>query len=70
MTRIISAPSDFIIASSDGIDVRFAGIEPTFRFPVGVSPETGSGGITVYIEGVKSRETFGRDNQHLEEIEQ
>lgn len=70
MTTIVSAPGDLIIATSDGIDVRFAGIEPTFRFPVGVGPVTGSGGITVYFEGVTSRETLDRDNHHLEKIEQ
>ncbi|WP_146238774.1 hypothetical protein [Arthrobacter livingstonensis] len=70
MTTIISAPGDLIIATSDGIDVRFAGVAPTFLLPPGVGEVPGSGGVVVYFEGVPSLETRHRDQRHLKEIDQ
>ncbi|WP_104091899.1 hypothetical protein [Arthrobacter sp. GMC3] len=69
MTTIISAPGDLIIATSDGIDVRFAGIDPTFLLPPGVGESSEMQGVAVYIEGVPSLETRLRDQRHVQEIE-
>ncbi|WP_152231026.1 hypothetical protein [Georgenia ruanii] len=61
MSIIVSAPANLIVATSDGIDVRFAGVDldtdvmpsPTYR--------GGGKGIRISFEGVRGPETQERD---------
>ncbi|MCC9196421.1 hypothetical protein QNO08_10635 [Arthrobacter sp. zg-Y820] len=69
MIALTHAPHDLVVGTSDGIDVRFAGVEfkdaPDF---VGVS--AGEPGIHVHLSGVRGKETMSRDgrfNRGLEE---
>jgi hypothetical protein len=61
MTRVISAPGDLVVASSDGIDVRFAGFEFTSRLPGSVRAMPGDRGLKINVEGVRGLETQRRD---------
>ena len=67
MMTVISAPGDLIIATSQGIDVRFAGIELTTDLPVHPesSPERG---IRISLEGIRDQETQHRDQGYVEAL--
>jgi hypothetical protein len=60
MMALTYAPHDLVVGTSDGIDVRFAGVElkdaPRY---VGIS--AGQPGIHVYLSGVRGDETMSRD---------
>ncbi|RAM37212.1 hypothetical protein [Arthrobacter globiformis] len=68
MTTVVSAPGDLVVATSDGIDVRFAGMELTESLPAGVKARPGERGIKVRLEGVQGPETQQRDHQFTEAI--
>jgi hypothetical protein len=54
-------PDDLVIAASDGIDVRFAGIELNIGVPPGPEhPERGKG-VRIRLAGVQGEETQRRD---------
>jgi hypothetical protein len=61
MASIVSAPGDLIIATSDGIDVRFAGIRVDIDLPPHVDSSNGGCGIHISLEGVRGPETRQRD---------
>jgi hypothetical protein len=60
MMALTYAPHDLVVGTSDGIDVRFAGVEfedaPRY---VGIS--AGQPGIHVCLSGVRGDETMSRD---------
>lgn len=64
MTSIVFAPGDLIIATSDGIDVRFAGINLGVRVPHHALNLEGTRGVQVKLEGVRGFQTQQRDQQH------
>jgi hypothetical protein len=66
MMTIVSAPADLVVAESDGIAVRFAGVELTRKRPNHVAAVQGEPGIRVNLEGVRSHETVGRDQSFVE----
>jgi hypothetical protein len=61
MTSIVFAPGDLVIATSDGIDVRFGGIELDTDVPPGPQRLEGGKGIRLRLEGVRGEETQRRD---------
>ena len=61
MTRVISAPGDLVVASSDEIDVRFAGLEFTSHLPGFVEAMPGQRGLKINVEGVRGLKTQRRD---------
>jgi len=66
MMTIVSAPADLVVAESDGIAVRFAGVELTRQMPSHVAAVQGEPGIRVNLEGVRSHETVRRDQSFVE----
>lgn len=55
MATLTHAPADLVIATSDGIAVRFAGIE------IGVTDWQGAPCIAVTLEAVRGQATWDRD---------
>jgi len=66
MTTIVYAPGDLIVATSDGIDVRFVGIEINAEFPSSPAYPRGGTGVLIRLEGVRGLETQRRDYQFLD----
>lgn len=66
MMTIVSAPADLIVAESDGIAVRFAGVELTEPTPNQIAAVQDEPGIRVNLEGVRSHETAHRDQSFVE----
>jgi hypothetical protein len=66
MTTIVSAPGDLIVATSDGIDVRFVGLELNAEFTPSRGYPEGSKGVRIRLEGVRGHETQWRDAQYLD----
>ncbi|GAA1621798.1 hypothetical protein [Georgenia ruanii] len=66
MATIVSAPADLLVATSDGIDVRFAGIVLRARFPSRPGYPRGGTGLGVRLAGVRGPETQRRDNLFLD----
>lgn len=56
--RLVSAPADLVVAESDGIAVRFAGVE--------VATVRGEPGLKVSLEGVRGQETVRRDQSFVD----
>lgn len=54
MTMIISAFGDLIVATSNSIDVSFAGIELSVEVPAVSGGRSEVRGLRVYLEGVRS----------------
>ncbi|MCC3265704.1 hypothetical protein [Arthrobacter gengyunqii] len=63
MTTIVAAPGDLIIGVSDGVSVRFAGINVEARQPPMASPD-GDSCIQIMLEGVNDLEVRRRNQQH------
>jgi len=55
MASIASAPSDLIVATSDGIRIRFVGME------LDATSWDGNAGLEVRLQGVRGAETSRRD---------
>ncbi|WP_411732868.1 hypothetical protein [Paeniglutamicibacter sp.] len=70
MMTIISAPVDHIVATNDGVDVRFVGIEVVVDVPVATAGWLGTHGIRLHLEGVRSPETQRRDEHYVAEMSQ
>jgi hypothetical protein len=66
MTTIVFAPGDLIVATSDGIDVRFAGIELDADFSPRPGYPRGGRGVRIRIEGIRGLETQRRDYEFLD----
>ncbi|MFK0008943.1 hypothetical protein ACIQTZ_18030 [Paenarthrobacter sp. NPDC090520] len=66
--NIISAPSDLVIANSDGIDVRFAGINLD-RAPGYVGERAGEQSVHLHLNGIRGTETQLRDSQFLRDLQ-
>ncbi|MDJ0313456.1 hypothetical protein [Arthrobacter sp. H35-D1] len=69
MTSIVWAPGDLIVATNDGVDVRFAGVEITPDVPAFLGRVPGERGIRVQLAGVTSAETMELDSAYLSEME-
>ncbi len=70
MMTIVAAPADLVVATSDGVDVRFAGIDSIADAPI-VSGETlGREGLRIYFQGIRSHETWQRDVRYEEQLVQ
>lgn len=61
MASIVSAPGDLVIAASDGIDIRFAGIRVDIDLPPHIDSPSSGRGIRISLEGVRGSETRQRD---------
>jgi hypothetical protein len=66
MMTVISAPGDLVVATSDGIGVRFAGVELTTHVPGHLTAVPGERGIKVNLEAIRSHETQHRDQSFIE----
>lgn len=64
MTKVISAPGDLVVARSDGVDGRFAGLELTSDIPGHVQVRLGERGIKISLEVIRGRETGLRDHRY------
>lgn len=67
---VISAPGDLVVATNDGVDVRFAGIESIADVPIDSAGWLGSEGIKIYFQGIRSHETWQRDVRYEEQLTQ
>jgi hypothetical protein len=61
MMSICSAPGDLIVATSDGIDVRFAGVT------IDLELSGGGPGVRVLFEAVREAETARRDQKFADD---
>ena len=66
MATIVSAPADLVVATSHGIDVRFAGFDLVPDLPPHATAPNRSGGVQVKLEGVRGLQTRQRDVQFEE----
>lgn len=66
MMKVISAPGDLVVAPSDGVDVRFAGLELTADIQTPVPIHAGGRGIKVRLEVIRDEETGRRDHNFHE----
>lgn len=66
MTKVISAPGDLVVATSNGVDVRFAGLELTADIPAHGPVRAGGGGIKINLEVIRDQETGQRDHSFNE----
>lgn len=66
--NIISAPADLVIANSDGINVRFAGINLE-RAPGYVGQRAGEQSVYLHLNGIRGTETQLRDGQFLRDLQ-
>ena len=64
MTKVISAPGDRVVSTSDGVDVRFAGLELTSDIPGHVQVRPGERGIKISLEAIRGHETGLRDHSY------
>ncbi|MGN5733386.1 hypothetical protein [Arthrobacter psychrochitiniphilus] len=64
MTSIVWAPADLIIASNQGVAVRFAGVEVTDNIPEHMWRVPGERGIRVHLAGVRGEVTMELDAAH------
>ena len=69
MTKIVWAPGNLIVATNEGVDVRFAGVEITAAAPGHVGLAPGERVIRVDLAGVTSSVTIDLDRRHLQEME-
>ena len=53
MGSIVSAPADLVIATSDGIDVRFAGIDLAAELSAHAQEPPGVHGVRVSLAAVR-----------------
>lgn len=67
MPTIVSAPANLIIGTSDGVPVRFAGLETGVAYSPAVGQPHGTGGLLVDLVGVRGPETQSRDARFLAE---
>ena len=63
MGSIVSAPADLVIATSDGIDVRFTGIDLAAELSAHAQEPPGGHGVRVSLAAVRGAETMRRDEQ-------
>ncbi|MGL3806133.1 hypothetical protein ACSYDW_08560 [Paeniglutamicibacter sp. R2-26] len=70
MMTVVSAPGDLVVATNDGVEVRFAGIESIAQVPVVSAEWLGRKGIRLYFQGIRSHETRQRDFRHEEQMVQ
>ncbi|MGP9650403.1 hypothetical protein CQ019_05610 [Arthrobacter sp. MYb229] len=70
MMRIVSAPADLVVATNDGVDVRFAGIEAMADVPIVSDEWLGREGVRIYFQGIRSHETWQRDVRYEEQLAQ
>lgn len=63
MGSIVSAPADLVIATSDGIDVRFAGIDLAAELSAHAQEPPGVHGVRISLAAVRGAETMRRDGQ-------
>lgn len=63
MSSIVSAPADLVVATSDDIEVRFAGLDLAADLPAHVQAAPARLGVRVMVSGVRGPETMGRDNK-------
>lgn len=69
MIALTHAPHDLVVGTSDGIDVRFAGVE--FKdAPNYAGASAGKPSIHVYFSGVRGEETMSRDIRYERELEE
>ena len=64
MTSIVSAPADLVVATSDDIKVRFAGIDLAADVPAHVQAPPGALGVRVMVSGFRGPKTVDRDNEY------
>jgi hypothetical protein len=69
MSALTHAPHDLVVGTSDGIDVRFAGIEFE-NSPSYAGSSAGKPGIHVHLNGVRGEETMSRDMRFEREREE
>lgn len=67
---VISAPSDLVVATNDGVGVRFAGIESIADVPIVSAEWLGKEGLRIYFQGILSDETRQRDSRYEEQLNQ
>lgn len=70
MMTVVSAPGDLVVATIDGVGVRFAGIESIGDAPVVSADWLGREGIRLYFQGIRSHETRQRDFRYEEQLVQ
>ncbi|MHC5560912.1 hypothetical protein [Kocuria sp. U4B] len=63
MGSIVSAPADLVIATSDGIDVRFTGIDLAASLSPHAQEPPGGHGVRIGLAAVRGAETMRRDGQ-------
>ena len=63
MGSIVSAPADLVIATSDGIDVRFTGIDLAASLSPHAQEPPGGHGVRISLAAVRGAETMRRDGQ-------
>ena len=63
MGTIVSAPADLVVATSDGIDVRFAGIDLAASLSPHAQEPPGGHGVRISLAAVRGAETMRRDGQ-------
>jgi hypothetical protein len=69
MVALTHAPHDLVVGTSDGIDVRFAGVEFADA-PSYVGLDAGKPGVHVLLSGVRGEETMSRDVRFEREREE
>lgn len=69
MTSIVWAPGDLIVATHEGVEVRFAGVEITSEAAGYMGRLPGERVIKVHLAGVTSAVTMDLDNSHLRALE-
>ncbi|WP_146073212.1 hypothetical protein [Arthrobacter sp. N199823] len=69
MTTIVWAPGDLVVASNEGIDVRFAGVEITAEIPEHIQRAPGERGIRVHLACVTSPATMELHVNYMKALE-
>ncbi|WP_315915381.1 hypothetical protein [Arthrobacter sp. lap29] len=69
MTSIVWAPADLIIASNQGVAVRFAGVEVTSEILELMGPGANGRGIRVHLAGARGQATMERDSAYVTALE-
>lgn len=69
MTSIVWAPGDLIIASNQGVDVRFAGVEIITDIPQHVGLVPGGRVIRVHLTAIRGRATLELDDGYGTAVE-
>lgn len=70
MMTVVSAPGDLVVATNDGVGVRFVGVESIAEASVVSAEWLGRKGIRLYLQGIRSHETRQRDFRYEEQMEQ